>query len=149
MQLTAGNDTFDAEPAFSPDGTKIAFERFTATTDSQIWIMNADGTGQTQLTVPGPNGDHAHSPPFSPDGTKIVFSRFDDSATLGTHVIATIAPNGTGLVNLTNVADGHRLPAVVLPERDEDHLRAGRRDHQHERRRQWRHAADDAASRRR
>lgn len=39
----------DANPAWSPDGTKIAF-RSDRTGWTQIWKMNADGSGQTQLT---------------------------------------------------------------------------------------------------
>lgn len=36
-------------PRFSPDGSKIVFTVRTAF-DGDIWIMNADGSGQTQLT---------------------------------------------------------------------------------------------------
>ncbi|CAN5205883.1 hypothetical protein BH20ACI2_BH20ACI2_20270 [soil metagenome] len=42
--------------------------------DSDIFIMNADGSGQTRLTTdPGPE----QYPSFSTDGTKIVFTRSD------------------------------------------------------------------------
>src|SRR4030095_11968866 len=59
----------DIEPVWSPDGSKIAFM-----TDRMggpnIWVMNANGTGVTQLTfTKAPEGD----PAWSPDGTKIAF----------------------------------------------------------------------------
>jgi hypothetical protein len=38
-------------PAWSPDGHQIAFYR----SDEQIWVMDADGTGLTQLTFEGRN----------------------------------------------------------------------------------------------
>jgi TolB protein len=57
---------FNIDPVFSPDGTKIAWNR-----NSDIWIMNADGTGKKRLIVGG------EDPAFSPDGTKIAFARID------------------------------------------------------------------------
>jgi Tol biopolymer transport system component len=54
-------------PEFSPDGTRIVF-----TVDGQIWVMNADGTGQHQLTRQA--GFVNQQPSWSPDGRKIVFS---------------------------------------------------------------------------
>ena len=56
-------------PAFSPDGRKIAFTRLDGKDD--IWVMNADGTGQSNLTNNAATDTFAN---FSPDGTKIVFS---------------------------------------------------------------------------
>ena len=55
IQLTNFEDTVDAGPVWSPDGTKIAFSsNFDDGTigDSvlDIWVMNADGSGQTRLT---------------------------------------------------------------------------------------------------
>lgn len=50
-------------PCWSPDGSKIAFVRWTKRGDqpptSEIWVMNADGTGQKRLT----NDRHYHSSP--------------------------------------------------------------------------------------
>ncbi len=57
------------EPAFSPDGSRIAF---TSTRDGQpeIYIMDADGTGAGRLTnSPGADGDAS----FTADGQAVVF----------------------------------------------------------------------------
>jgi Tol biopolymer transport system component len=67
-QLT-NNALIERFPAISPDSAKIAFSRRDGTDD--IWMMNADGTGQTNLTNTPGNDLY---PNFSPDGTKIVFS---------------------------------------------------------------------------
>jgi Tol biopolymer transport system component len=56
-----------SSPEFSPDGTRIVF-----TIDGQIWVMNADGSAQRQLT--GQAGFVNQQPSWSPDGRKIVFS---------------------------------------------------------------------------
>jgi Tol biopolymer transport system component len=75
----------DDNPDWSPDGTHILFDRYTNVgTDKEvhrIFVMAADGTGQTPLTagcVPtspdvicGFNGTGA----FSPDGRQIVYAR--------------------------------------------------------------------------
>jgi Tol biopolymer transport system component len=57
-------------PSWSPDGSKIAFDRGFLYRD--IYTMNADGTGATQVTT-DPTVDV--DPAWSPDGTKIVFVR--------------------------------------------------------------------------
>jgi Tol biopolymer transport system component len=65
-------------PAWSPDGTRIAFEG-----DGDIYVMNADATGLRRLAVlPPPDAGNAaphpsygnYEPSWSPDGTKIVFA---------------------------------------------------------------------------
>jgi TolB protein len=42
----------DGTPTWSPDGTKIVFNRAVPPPNQQIHIMNADGSGQTQMTFP-------------------------------------------------------------------------------------------------
>jgi Tol biopolymer transport system component len=76
--LTFGADE-ERDPAWSPDRTQIAFDRWVATTDpfgsnGDIYVMHADGTGSFRLTSgPGEKGD----PAWSPDGTRVAFFTTD------------------------------------------------------------------------
>jgi Tol biopolymer transport system component len=60
----------DAEPRFSPDGKKIAFQS-NRSGSLEIWVSDADGSNQVQLT--SLNGPNAAWPSWSPDGRHIVF----------------------------------------------------------------------------
>jgi hypothetical protein len=64
------NSALDQQPAWSPDGTKLAFVSF-RDGNGEIYAMNADGSGQTNLTN-SPVQDYA--PTWSPDGAKIAFT---------------------------------------------------------------------------
>lgn len=68
LTTSLGNDN---NPRFSPDGEKIAFES-TRDGNSDIYVMNPDGTGQTSL-IPGPDSNEQF-PAFSPDGEQLAFS---------------------------------------------------------------------------
>jgi TolB protein len=50
QQLT-DNTAFEGTPTFSPDGQQIVWAR-SMVGGQQLWLMNADGTGQMQLTNP-------------------------------------------------------------------------------------------------
>jgi Tol biopolymer transport system component len=65
-QLTTGSNPA-LEPAISPGGKRIAFERFGV----GLFTMNVDGTGLRRLTK---NGRDAY-PTWSPNGAKIAFVR--------------------------------------------------------------------------
>jgi len=64
----------DDQPVWSPDGTRIAF-RSVRSGHGDIWVMGANGTGQTNLTndfLPATSTEH--SPAWSPNGSRIAYS---------------------------------------------------------------------------
>jgi TolB protein len=71
IQLT-NNREEERGPAWSPDGTKIAFACRTGTGNAEICVMNADGTAVQQLTN---NLVADLTPTWSLDGRQILFHR--------------------------------------------------------------------------
>ena len=64
----------ETDPAFTPDGQHLVFERFDpATNDDAIWIMQLNGEGRRRLGT-GPGG--AATPEVSPDGQTVTFLSF-------------------------------------------------------------------------
>gem|GEM_PF-988875 len=86
----------DCEPAWSPDGSRIAFVS-DRDGSREIYVMNADGTGQTRLTV---NSDYISSPAWSPDGTRIAFQH----SLNGNYGISIVRAGGGGETRLADSA---------------------------------------------
>ena len=72
--LTNPTDTLlgDTLPAFSPDGSQVAFVRATATTMLHLWLQPIVGPGAKQLTRE--SYQHFSKPTWTPDGKEIVFA---------------------------------------------------------------------------
>jgi len=77
----------DWSPNISPDGNKIVFQ-----SQSNIYIMNIDGSGLKRVTQNGGMGGQ-----FTPDGNKIIFVNDDDLYIIDT--------DGSNETNLTNSPD--------------------------------------------
>ena len=90
-------------PAWSPDGRKLAFVS-RRDGNSEIYVMNADGGAQENLTRQPASDSH---PSWSRDGRKLVFvSRRDGNAE-----IYVMNADGSGLRNLTRTPSDDLDPA--------------------------------------
>ncbi len=108
QMLTTGLN--DSGAAWSPDGKKIAFVRENSAPNFDIYVVNADGTGLTQLTtLPG----YEAAPAWSPDGTKLAFSSNRDGPDAD---IFTMNSNGTSIVNLTDAWPDHDVSPAWSPD---------------------------------
>ncbi|MGH7517151.1 MAG: TolB family protein [Gemmatimonadales bacterium] len=111
----------DINPFYSPDGRRIAFVsdrsgRF------EVWLMNADGSDQRQLTTVGAGG---HFLRWTSDGSAIVF-RADDRSQVR---IARVGVADTALTELPLVESGGHMSlspsgSVVMDVRGHRTLRA-------------------------
>jgi len=99
LRLTTG-PAEDAAPAWSPDGGRIVFTR-RVTFNRQLAVMNPDGSGVTGV---GQVLD-ALDPAWSPDGTRIAFAVAQCGYPCQSVGVFLIAPDGTGLSQLTVGAD--------------------------------------------
>ena len=93
-QLTNTPGAAEYAPSWSPDGKMIVYDRTVPATQGDIWVMNADGSGQRELFSSVENESY---PSYSPDGSKIVFSSSQD----GDSEIYVIDATGEGLRKLT------------------------------------------------
>ena len=106
LNLTQDGATYD-RPAWSPDGTRIAFTSYRHNRN-EIFVMNADGSNQQQLTAtPDDN-----TPVWSPDSTRIAFVSWRS----GTQQIFVMNADGTNQTNITNTAAGQNAEAAWSPD---------------------------------
>src|SRR5467141_691444 len=114
--------TSASDPAFSPDGSRIAFVS-QRDGNAEIYIMNADGTASTRVTNdPQPDG----RPSFTPDGQALVFHSARNG---GKQQIWAVNVDGSGVTQLTRDSvnssptispDGQTIAYVSTRNKDTD-----------------------------
>jgi TolB protein len=103
VRLTA-NDEEERAPAWSPDGKRILYVARKGGPDFELCVMNADGTGQTQLTD-NAVGDLTSS--WSLDGREITFHRV---VSPGRFQLFTIGADGKGERQITDTLGLNGFP---------------------------------------
>jgi Tol biopolymer transport system component len=111
-QLTPfGMDFNFCNGSWSPQGNEILFSAHVpdGSYHSSIWVVHTDGSGLSQIPVPGCGGPNADptaigcfNPSWSPDGKKIVFGRRQGN---GQSDLYTANADGSGLFQVTNTPD--------------------------------------------
>jgi TolB protein len=116
----------DSAPAWSPDGTRIAWEsRRDGGGDREIFVMDADGTDVMQLTD---NAVHDEGPAWSPDGRLITFTR--SAAEVDPGDVWVMGADGSNPVQLTDTPVIEESPdwqpiAFTAGSEDEDRIACG------------------------
>jgi hypothetical protein len=89
VRLTNTPGVTEGGPAWSPDGTEIAYATDITMQGSTIDVMRPDGTGRRRVT----SGHRDGSPAWSPDGRRLAFTRLDELMT--SDILVVDADGGT------------------------------------------------------
>lgn len=118
---------YDGGPWWSPDGKRIVYranhpetpeaiatykdllaQRLVRPSKMDLWIMNADGSDQRQITR---LGAASFGPSWTPDGRKIIFSsNHHTDPKLGNFDLFLINPDGSGLEQVTTATTFDGFP---------------------------------------
>ncbi|RKG99382.1 tolB protein precursor protein [Corallococcus carmarthensis] len=98
----------EREPAFSPDGKRVAYVARLPDGRSRIWVADVAGGAPVALT----DGQHRDDmPAWSPDGKALVFVSERDGDT----DLYLMRPDGTGQTRLTTAKGADWLPRWFVP----------------------------------
>lgn len=136
LRSLTDNDIDDLAPAWSHDGTMIAFLRQEGR-DFSVWIMRADGTEARRVTEPGGGGPTVvagevsadtmwfSSLSWSPDGSRIAFggrevglARSSERCSSLDRDVFSVGVDGSDLVNLTNTDGSDESDPAWAPQDD-------------------------------
>ena len=99
----APEDCFGSSPTWSPDSAQVAYQGWNCM-DFGIYVINADGTGNTKLPDP-PGLVEVGSPDWSPDGTQLAVLASSQQGS-GLYVMAVDGSSATLLAETFNFCCG-------------------------------------------
>jgi len=76
QSVVVGDSDWSIRPAWSPDGSQIAFLSDVTTYLPVLWIMNKDGSGRRQIMTPASNLESADAIAWGPDGKRLAVTAF-------------------------------------------------------------------------
>ena len=91
----------DVDPAWSPDGTKIAFASG-RDGNYELYVMDVDGSDVTRLTD---TAESEGNPDWSPDGSRLVFDRLLGGTNYEVFTMDAAGGNEARLTNVTDATD--------------------------------------------
>lgn len=97
-----------ADPAWSPDGTAIAFTDRARDSETAVFTMRSDGSRVRRVT---PKGVGAYEPSWSPDGERLLFTVEENQQ----ESLYTIGADGKDLTPLTDLP-GNEYMAAWAPD---------------------------------
>jgi TolB protein len=109
---------YDSAPAWSPDGSRIAFESNADVGggnpegDMEVWTMRADGTAATQLTH---NALHDEGPAWSPDGRLLAYTSGPDDTHGDIHVMTVAGEHVRQLTFYAGLDESPDWQAIPAP----------------------------------
>ena len=115
MLAKGGSAAVLAQPAWSPDGRRIAFVKSSGIKTMTIWIVDADGSGLRKLATASST---SFSPAWSPDGGRLAFMRLDPAT--GRERLAIVDTDGSDLRTLPAKASlgTYNVPAAWASDGD-------------------------------
>lgn len=99
IEKLSGDDSSDLQGSYSPDGSSIVFVSRRSGNHEDIWIMNADGTGEAKQLTDDQGLDMY--PSYSPDGTMIAFESDRDDMQFMFYDIFIMTSEGENEINIT------------------------------------------------
>ena len=116
FRTLAASQPFGVEdPSWSPDGAHFVFERQQGVADNCEDLWTSDARGRNQVKLTNTAGDELEGD-WSPDSRQIAFSTSRGEPTcFGTHHIAVMNANGTGIHVLTSTLPGDGAQVQTSP----------------------------------